>query len=126
MPIWAWVLIGVALLAAVLILGYVWGRKRSPAPVDSKALLEAERKKHKAELDAEKTARVKLEVAAQNLRKKQREIKEWYDANVKAIEKSAQMEFQHLSKDQAALDAVVDDLLGLRDPTKPSTPNEGS
>jgi flagellar motility protein MotE (MotC chaperone) len=118
---WYWIALIIAGVAGVvLVLGYVWGRKRSPAPLDQEKLNAEERKETEKRLRAEQAVRAKLEAAALELQKKQREIKDWYDANLKAIDASAKGEWERLSKDHDALDRLVDNLLAPRDSEPPS------
>lgn len=113
MPWWAWlIIIGVVLLVA-LILGFVWGRKRSPALVDRKALEDSERKLLEQQAAAHRTAKEQLAQAAAQLQLERRRIQEWYDANKESIDEGARTQYEQLKENESALDLRLDQLLGL-------------
>lgn len=97
---------------AAVIVGFIWGRKASPAAVDRKGLAESERKALLEQVEAEKLARGKVEQARDQLAKDLKASLAWYNRNQEAITDAAQQEFSDLSIDPDALDRKLSDLLG--------------
>ena len=109
---WVWLVIIAVVAIAVLIIGYIWGRKNSPAPVDRVALAESERKALQEQIEAEKIARHKVTEARNDLARQLKANLAWYNTHRKAIEDAAQKEFADLVSDPDALDRKLSDLLG--------------
>lgn len=124
LPVWGWLIIIGVITIAVLILGYLWGRRSSgTAAVDQAKVRESDEQARKGREAAEKKRAADLAVVAQDLREEREKIREWYNANVEAIDEDARTRFEKLSQDQVTLDDTVDRLLGLpptdREPTDP-------
>lgn len=115
MPVWGWLIIVAVIAIAVLIIGYVWGRKTSPAAVDRGALAASEREAMQKRIEAEINARKLAEQARDALARDLKANLAWYNKHKEAIEDAAKEEFSTLVSDPSALDRKLDSLLGAAD-----------
>ena len=124
---WVIILLVLGVSLVTLIIGYIWAsrKKTEPGEVDRIALLRSEKERYRKEMEAERAAKQKAENIARQLAKEKKKINEWYNAAKESIEEGARHEYDHLSTNQAALDAELDRLLDIAPADDPG-PNNNS
>ena len=112
MPWWGYIVIVLACLIIGMLI--MWLIENYSKPIfEPQAIQKAREDSLKAQIEAEREAKLQEMEIKENLINELKKIRSWYNSHNQKLEEEAKNEYKKLIEDQNALDSKLDNILGL-------------